>query len=74
MAKQTIDQIHAEIGLNGNFMRVLSSRDGSTTDNLLVDGRAQYPGRVRWGIVTHSGSVSDQVAEIDAFMVAAGTS
>ena len=74
MAKQTIQQLHTEIGVNGNFMKILASRDGSTTDNLLVSGGAKYPGRVRWGIVTQSGSVTAQVAEIDAFMAAAGTS
>jgi len=74
MAKQTIDQLHAEMGLNGNFTRILSSRDGSSTDMVLVDGRNEYPGRVRWCLITHSGNVAAQVAEIDVIMGAAGTS
>ena len=74
MAKQTTDQLHAEIGLNGNFMRITSTRDGSTTDMVLVQGRNSYPGRQRWCLITHSGNVAAQVAEIDAIMGAAGTS
>ena len=74
MAKQTITALHTEIGANGNQVRILSSRDGSSTDNLLCDGRGEYPSRVRWVVVTHSDNVATQVASIRTGLSAAGTS
>ncbi len=74
MAKQTIQQLHTEIGVNGDEMKILRSADGSTTDAVLVHGGNKYPGLVRWVTLTHSDNVATQVAAMDTAMAAMGTS
>ena len=74
MAKQTIQQLHTEIGVNRDEMRILRSVDGSTTDAVLVHGGNLYPGLVRWSTITHSDNVTTQVAAMTTTMAAAGTS
>jgi len=69
MAKQTDAELETEMGIGGAGNRIIRRLDGTSTDQVLVVGGAQAPGRTRWCTITQSGDVTAQVLEITNTLV-----